>query len=210
MVAIILTEALFGASLCTDFNGVFGSNYLRCPCFSSGFSISETPTLEISLGKKRVKKQKRNAGSIVVSCGLDNVINREELEFKPSFDEYLKAMESVKEKKQRDSVRRKKSEEKGKFVKSEKEKCVESSDFVELNEKYEGVGVVKESGGGGGKLEFRMVKNQKRQSISKDKNVDEMVSMEREAFKTMDGDVYDKPRVTKAEMEERIQKLAKW
>lgn len=208
MVAIILTEALFGASLCTDFNGVFGSNYLRCPCFSSGFSISETPTLEISLGKKRVKNQKRNAGSVVVSCGLDNVINREELEFKPSFDEYLKAMESVKEKKQRDSVRRKKSEEKGKFVKSEKEKCVESSDFVKLNEKYEGVGVVKESGGGG-KLEFRKVENKKRQSISKDKNVDEMVSMEREAFKTMDGDVYDKPRVTKAEMEERIQKLAK-
>ncbi|KAF3676903.1 Pentatricopeptide repeat-containing protein, chloroplastic [Capsicum annuum] len=246
MVAIILTEAaLFRASPCTDFNGVFPSNYLHCPCFSSRFSLSHTPFLEISLGnktlkkhkkrilssgvvssgltdsgitkspcfssrfslsqtpflefflgKKRLKKQKKR---IVVSCGLiDNgIIDKEEIEFKPSFDEYLKAMESVKEKKQKESViRRNKSEEKGKFGKSEKEKCVESSDFVEPVKKYKGVD-------GGGKLEFRMVKNQKRQSI------DEMVSMEREAFKSMDGEAYDKPRVTKAVMEERIQKLAK-
>ncbi|MCD9637935.1 hypothetical protein HAX54_021486 [Datura stramonium] len=209
MVAIILTEALFGASPCTDLNGVFGSNYLRCPCFSSGFSISETPTLGISLGKKKAKKQRRIVDSGVVSCGLDSgIFDKEELEFRPSFGEYLKAMESVKEKKQRDSVRRKKGEEKGKFRKLEKEKCVESSDFVELNEKYEGIGVVKQSSGGG-KLDFRMVKNQKRQSISKDRHVNEIVSMEREAFKSMDGEAYDKPRVTKAEMEERIQKLAK-
>lgn len=207
MVSIILTEALFGASISTDFSGLFGSNYLPCPCFSSRFSLSKTPILEISLLKERVKKQKRIMGSGVVSCGLDNgIIDKLELEFKPSFDEYLKAMESVKEKKQRDSViRRKKSEEKGRFGKSEKEKCVESSEFVEVNEKYEGVGVVN----GGGKLEFGMLKNQKRQSVSKERHVDEMVNMEREAFKSMDGDAYDKPRVTKAEMEERIQKLAK-
>ncbi|CAN4080299.1 unnamed protein product [Withania somnifera] len=206
MVSIILTEALFGASLSTDFNGVFGSNYLPCPCFSSRFSLSQTPILEISLLKKGVKKQKRRiTGSGVVSCGLDKIIGKEELEFKPSFVEYLKAMESVKEKKQKVSVRKKESEEKGKFRKLEKEKCVESSDFVEVNKKYEGVGVVS----GGEKLEFGMLKKQKRQTFSKERHVDEMVSMEREAFKSMDGDAYDKPRVTKAEMEERIQKLAK-
>ncbi|XP_059288145.1 pentatricopeptide repeat-containing protein At1g30610, chloroplastic [Lycium ferocissimum] len=235
MVAIILTEALFGASSCTDFNGVFGSNYLRCPCFSSRFSLSETPFLEISLVKKRVKKQKR-----IVACSLDNgIVDREELEFKPSFNEYLKAMESVKEKKQRDSVirrkkseekdkfdsvRRKDSEEKGKFDSVRRRESEEKGKFDSVRrkeseekgkfgksekEKYEGVGVVKEKGSGG-KLEFRMVKNQKRESIiSKERHVDEMVSMEREAFKSMDGDAYDKPRVTKAEMEERIQKLAK-
>ncbi|KAJ8549271.1 hypothetical protein K7X08_032978 [Anisodus acutangulus] len=220
MVAIILTEALFGASSCTDFNGVFGSIYLRCPCFSSRSSLSVTPILVNSLEKKRVNKKKRIMGSGIVSCGLDyGIIDKEDLEFKPSFYEYLKAMESVKEKKQRDSVSRKKSEEKdnldsvkrkkveekGKFGNYEKDKCVKSSDFVKVNEKYEGVGVVKEKGSGG-KLEFRKVKNQKELSISKERHVDEM---EREAFKSMDGDAYDKPRVTKAEMEERIQKLAK-
>ncbi|XP_009608074.1 pentatricopeptide repeat-containing protein At1g30610, chloroplastic [Nicotiana tabacum] len=206
MVAIILTEALFGASSsCTDFNGVFGSNYLRCPCFSSRFSLSDTPFSEISLGNKRVKKQKRILGVGILSCSLGNgIVDKEELEFKPSFDEYLKAMESLKEKKKSDSVirRKKGEEEKGKFGKSVVKKCVESSDVVE---KREGVGAVEEKGSGG-KLEFRKVVIEKRESISKAKHVDEM---DRAAFKSMDDDAYDKPRVTKADMEQRIQRLAK-
>lgn len=207
MVAIILTESIFGASSsCTDLNGVFGSNYLRCPCFSSRFSLSETPFWEISLGNKRVKKQKRILGLGRVSCSLGNgIVDKEELEFKPSFDEYLKAMESLKEKKKSDSVirRKKGEEEKGKFGKSVVKKCVESSDVVE---KREGVGAVEEKGSGG-KLEFRKVVIEKRESISKAKHVDEM---DRAAFKSMDDDAYDKPRVTKADMEQRIQRLAKW
>ncbi|CAN4081916.1 unnamed protein product [Withania somnifera] len=121
-------------------------------------------------------------GSGVVSCSLDRIIDKEEIVFKDSFDEYLKDMESVKQKKLKDIPV-----------------------LLELNEKYEGIGVCERWW----ELEFGMVKNQKRKSVSKERHVDEMVSTEREAFKSMDGDAYDKPRVTKAEMEDRIQKLAK-
>ncbi|KAK2975290.1 hypothetical protein RJ640_022739 [Escallonia rubra] len=94
-----------------DRSGILASNYSRNISFSSGFSISRRP--------KKVK-QIQVLGSRTCRCSVilkgesdfpvaDGRIIRKESEFKPSFDEYLKAMESVKsgrEKKKADSPTR--------------------------------------------------------------------------------------------------------
>ncbi|KAK3030873.1 hypothetical protein RJ639_037330 [Escallonia herrerae] len=98
-----------------DRSGILASNYSRNISFASGFSISRRP--------KKVK-QIQVLGSRTCRCSVilkgesdfpvaDGGIIRRESEFKPSFDEYLKAMESVKsgrEKKQADSPTRSSSD----------------------------------------------------------------------------------------------------
>ncbi|KAL3522947.1 hypothetical protein ACH5RR_015781, partial [Cinchona calisaya] len=54
-------------------------------------------------------------------------------------------------------------------------------------------------------------KSGKKSAFSEDNNGSEVLDMERAAFRPLEesGDAYDKPRVTRVDMEERIQKLAK-
>ncbi|KAL1829476.1 hypothetical protein ACET3Z_007888 [Daucus carota] len=113
--------------------------------FSSGFLISKAPIF--SFGVKKTKKaEQKNLGvflgygncgkiSVVMKGGSgDGGVIEKELEFKPSFDEYLKAMENVQsvrdKRKQAKSKTRKGGEDNGLGVleKSDKKMRVEDGD----------------------------------------------------------------------------------
>ncbi|PON63654.1 Tetratricopeptide-like helical domain containing protein [Parasponia andersonii] len=100
MVVMIVTNGQMGSSSFHG-NGVFVSNSWRNPFSSSGFSLWWRPSLGIGLN---VNKRRLNCGTIcqALSNGggfsgqlVGGSLLEKELEFKPSFNEYLKVMETV-------------------------------------------------------------------------------------------------------------------
>lgn len=104
MEAILVTNTQMGVSF-IEKNGTLGSYYTRSLRLSYGFLISKGPIFNFGLKAKKVKQshgvffKSRNCGEISVLLTEEpsnGGIIEKEFEFKPSFDEYLKAMESVK------------------------------------------------------------------------------------------------------------------
>lgn len=169
------------------------------------------------------KKHKRITSRSASSDGGGIVVDKE-FEFKPTFDEYLKAMESVKI----DRVNNRNSESstgagvarsgkvqrKKKIVREEEESddgVAENSRKGNLYRRGEKGGFGKEfdSEKGYGKVDNDVkIFGGKKSGGSESKLLD----MERAAFRSLEceGEVVNKPRITRADMEERIQKLAKW
>ncbi|XP_022743626.1 pentatricopeptide repeat-containing protein At1g30610, chloroplastic isoform X4 [Durio zibethinus] len=88
-------------------NGIYTSVYSQKPFSPSGFMNCWRPTCGVALWSKNSSNMKRRFALRVVNSG--GGVLEKEFEFKPSFDEYLKTMESVREKKQSmESVREKK------------------------------------------------------------------------------------------------------
>ncbi|KAG5516007.1 hypothetical protein RHGRI_036899 [Rhododendron griersonianum] len=97
-----------GLSLC-ERNGILAQSCCsRELYFSGGFSIPRRPTFRVALGVKKVNQswvfglRTRSGGDFNYllkaessTRSVDGNLLEKELEFKPSFDEYLKAMESV-------------------------------------------------------------------------------------------------------------------
>ncbi|KAB2064105.1 hypothetical protein ES319_A10G266700v1 [Gossypium barbadense] len=79
-------------------NGIYTSFSSPKPFPTSGFFSCWRPTSRVALWSKNPSKKKRKFALRVVNSG--GGVLEKEFEFKPSFDEYLKTMESVREKKQ--------------------------------------------------------------------------------------------------------------
>lgn len=79
-------------------NRIYTSVSIPKPFPASGFFSCWRPTSRVALWSKNPSKKKRKFALRVVNSGGE--ILKKEFEFKPSFDEYLKTMESVREKKQ--------------------------------------------------------------------------------------------------------------
>lgn len=105
MALVIMANAQLGIC-CFEKNGNLSSNYSQIPSLSWGFWVSRRPISNFALNTKKAK-QIRFVGTrtLTVVGGLSKkeLNNRlvggglieKEFEFKPSFDEYLKAMDSV-------------------------------------------------------------------------------------------------------------------
>ncbi|TYG52053.1 hypothetical protein ES288_D10G311700v1 [Gossypium darwinii] len=79
-------------------NRIYTSVSSPKPFPASGFFSCWRPTSRVALWSKNPSKKKRKFALRVVNSG--GGVLEKEFEFKPSFDEYLKTMESVREKKQ--------------------------------------------------------------------------------------------------------------
>lgn len=207
--SILTTQALNSPSSSIEFHGFLGSNFIRCPCFS----ITGRPIYAIPIERSRLKKQSTSIGPVRIACALGNaIIDKKELDFKPSFDEYLKVMDSIKEKK--------------KTVGDRSDRVGQKLDSGETGRQSRPVGKKKalsdsmprNQKSGGEKIKLRTAKkpllkpNNDNPRVEKRNRIEQM-EMDRIAFKSMEeygeDDAYDKPRVSKAEMEERIQMLAR-
>ncbi|PPS11952.1 hypothetical protein GOBAR_AA08713 [Gossypium barbadense] len=229
-------------------NGIYTSFSSPKPFPTSGFFSCWRPTSRVALWSKNPSKKKRKFALRVVNSG--GGVLEKEFEFKPSFDEYLKTMESVREKKQSFKSNRGKSSrnfeenenmskivehddvkmksegavrarsKKALLVKSEdddvkalrgnpqvsrmqtEERTKESAKLRKCDSKSESykdnVNLIKF---GGFSKEVKMSKE----------GEDDDLKIERVAFKNFEesNDIVNKPRVSKMEMEERIQTLAK-
>lgn len=91
MVGMIVTNGKLGVSIFQG-NGVFAPNSLQNSFFSSGFSLTRRPTFGICLN---IKNRRPNCEIITRASSNGDRQLVMEVEFKPSFDEYLKVMESV-------------------------------------------------------------------------------------------------------------------
>ncbi|XP_019160873.1 PREDICTED: pentatricopeptide repeat-containing protein At1g30610, chloroplastic isoform X2 [Ipomoea nil] len=207
--AILTTQALNSPSSSIEFHGILGSNFIRCPCFT----ITGRPIYAVPIERSRLKKQSTSIGPVRIACSLGNaIIDKKELDFKPSFDEYLKVMESVKENK--------------KTVGDRSERVGQNRDSGEPGRQSRPVEKKKalsdsmspKSGGEKIQIQSRTVKKSLLKPNNDNPRVEErnrveLMEMDRAAFKSMEeygeDDAYDKPRVSKAEMEERIQMLAR-
>ncbi|KAL6502181.1 hypothetical protein OROHE_024774 [Orobanche hederae] len=204
------------------------SNYTHNSPSNCGFPILRRPSTVIV--SRRKKPESITTRSVLTDGG--GIVPYKEFEFTPSFGEYLKAMESVKinrgnnnnsnnSSRNTRSVKKIVQEEdkgnggatavqekpkKGEFIK--KSAFVqEDSRNVEIHKKS---AFVQEDSRKG---EFRK-KSASVQEDSRKKGGNsekKFPDFEREAFKTLGSkdDVIDKPRISRVDMEERIQKLAK-
>ncbi|PIN17742.1 hypothetical protein CDL12_09587 [Handroanthus impetiginosus] len=197
------------------------TNYSHNSLFPCGFSALRRPITVIA---PRRKKQNRITIRNASSDG-NGVLLDKEFEFKPSFDEYLKAMESVKIDRDNDnhsngSTRKKRSIKK--IVQEEEDNdevtaVQENSRKGDFHKKSKLVREDPRESGlheeiNLGKVEKKQNRNfkfhtEKRSGIGESKFSD----LERAAFKPLayEDDVIDKPRISRVDMEERIQKLAK-
>nr|GME20716.1 pentatricopeptide repeat-containing protein At1g30610, chloroplastic [Ipomoea batatas] len=209
--AILTTQALNSPSSSIEFHCILGSNFIRCPCFS----ITGKPIYAIPIERSRLKNQRTSIGPVRIACALGNaIIDKKELDIKPSFNEYLKIMESVKENKKTVGDRservgqKRDSGEPGRQLRPvEKKKAI--SDSMPPNQMS-----------GGEKIQIQsrtakkpLLKPNNDNPRVEERNRVELMEMDRAAFKSMEeygeDDAYDKLRVSKAEMEERIQMLAR-
>lgn len=180
----------------------------------------------VAVAAPRREKQRRIAARSALSDGGGGiVVVDDEFKFTPSFSEYLKAMEFLKTDRDNtdntnggsyNSPRRKK------FVKKIVREDENSSDEVtavrEDSRKGKRGAIYQEDSRKGDFRDAEMVdrkqdrdwknRNRKRSDDSESESSD----VERAAFRPLeyDDDVVSKPRVTRVDMEERIQKLAKW
>ena len=109
---ISMANADMGISLC-ERNGILAQNCFHKSSFSCGFTITSKPIMVVALGTKKAKQTcffglTTRSNALLKAKSANRSVGRDflekEFEFKPSFDEYLKAIESVKisrEKKQK-------------------------------------------------------------------------------------------------------------
>ncbi|XP_022885563.1 pentatricopeptide repeat-containing protein At1g30610, chloroplastic isoform X2 [Olea europaea var. sylvestris] len=189
------------------------SSVIHSSLSSSRFSISHSPFFGIP---RKTKKHSGITRSRISSNGGGVIIEKKEFEFKPLFDDYLKAMENVKidrdsNNRSSNSLRKKKH-----FKGKEGEGNTKFADFedfrVEKEEDRDKM-IVKEKLERG--VSYRKIASKK----VTDNNIiqtgvkrkGEILDMERAAFKSLENEdnVIDKPRISRVDMEERIQKLAR-
>ncbi|GLT89271.1 hypothetical protein SLE2022_072600 [Rubroshorea leprosula] len=192
-------------------NGTYSSSGYQNPFFSNGFS-SHRPVSGVDLKKKvrtlRFKLINRIGGGIP----------REEMEFRPSFHEYLKDMESVKTAQEKKLVlksKRYKTEDDSRrnygsrtVLPQRDEEDVKLRKFGEFSDEEKVCEYVERHEVKGNGERARTSKGDK--AFLK-KGSDNKMEIERAAFKNLEefNGVLDKPRVSRMEMEERTQKLAK-
>ncbi|XP_051139378.1 pentatricopeptide repeat-containing protein At1g30610, chloroplastic [Andrographis paniculata] len=168
--------------------------------------------------------RRKRPSRIVVRSALSDCVLEEEFKFKPSFDEYLKALESVKldrgsndnDNDNRYNVSHRKRKNIAKKVVQEERKARDVTTAVKktlekkgFSEKHELVQENSRNEGFGEGIELEKVKRHIK--ASKVNSRSEIIDVERAAFKplyTEDG-LMGKPRISRVDMEERIQKLAK-
>lgn len=184
----------------------------------------------------RRKKQSRITSRNSLTDGGGIVLDKE-FEFKPSFDEYLKALESVKTDRdnnsnissstKKKSIKKTVQDEKGDDARanghedSRKGASHKKNVFVQ---EYSGKGAshkksvfVQEDSRKGLKKSPELIKrthNVKGKNLGAKKSgsgESEMLDLERDAFKSLENedDFMDRPRISKLDMEERIRKLSK-
>lgn len=188
------------------------------PC---GFPILRRP---VAVSAPRRENKRRVAARSALSDGGGGVVFDKEFEFTPSFSEYLKAMEFLKnEKYQTDKSSdgnnlSSNSPRKKKVVKKSVREEEKSSDELTAAEEYSRKGIYKEESRRADFHRSEMVERKqsgelkmRTRKVSDDRESESLV-MERAAFKPLESgdDVLGKPKVTRVDMEERIQKLAKW
>lgn len=203
MAGILWTNPLMAVSS-TECCSSLGINYAENSIFSTGFCICQRPGgFSVSLQLHRGIRKHR------VKCSLEKgVIEKKEFEFKPSFDEYLKAMESVKTGREKKPSSLRKRDENGAERKKVliEERKISDGDLTVRVKKVVGKNEspVKKS-----KDSIRI---SSKSTFSQNTRKSEVLDGERAAFKTMEenNNVYYQPRVTRMDMEERIQKLANW
>ncbi|KAL8508443.1 hypothetical protein ACS0TY_018901 [Phlomoides rotata] len=189
-------------------------NYTHNTLFPSGFPILPK---SVAVTAARRKKQKRITTRSALGDGGGIAVDKE-FEFKPTFDEYLKAMESVKIDRGNNSnndnisvTHSSKIQRRKKIVRKIVQEDEEGDDGMTARR-----GNVYRRGepsrGDSRKGEFDSEKVYRRQNKDiKIHGESKLLDMERAAFKSLEceDDVIDKPRITRADMEERIQRLAK-
>ncbi|KAL3616778.1 hypothetical protein CASFOL_039172 [Castilleja foliolosa] len=187
-------------------------NYSHNSPFSSRIPIFRRP-ITISTPPRR-KRPNRITTRSALSDGGGTVLDKE-LEFTRSFDEYLKALESVKT--DRDNSNntaptdnRNYVPRKTKFVK----KLVQGDDDDGVEEKLKKVEFLNKNAffhEDSTKGSFRERGESGQEDFRKKKRGTSESNFEREAFKPLESedDVLESPRISKVDMEERIQKLAK-
>lgn len=224
----------------TENSLAFGPNYIQNSIFPSGFSISQRPFFGVAL-KLELHKVKKQSSRIIAASLLANrsVVDEKEFQFKPSFDEYLKALESVKTGREKQgpqtsgkdgNLRGKRANQNYTSKDSDGKDCSFSKRDDEDRELRDSKGEISIAVMGKEgkddrfsknvtvnkkKLELKKMRKPMQKSLSSsedDSNDSEALRIiDRAAFKPLEqlDDVYDKPRITRADMEERIQKLAK-
>lgn len=195
MAGILWTNPLMAVSS-TEYCSSLGINYAENSIFSNGVCICQRRagfSVSLQLHRGMIKHR--------VKCSLEKgVIEKKEFEFKPSFEEYLKAMESVKTGREKKPSSLRKRDENGAERKiSDGDLTVQVKKVVDKNERP--VKKPKDS-----------VRTSSKSTFSQNTRKSEVLDGERAAFKTMEenNNLYYQPRVTRMVMEERIQKLANW
>lgn len=202
-------------------------NCTRNSLFPCGFPVLRSP---ISLAAPRREKQRRILARSASSDGGfgGGIVVDKEFEFTPSFSEYLKEMEFLKINRDNNDnnntgrsrfsnngLRKKKVAKK--IVREEEKSSDEVTAAHESSRKGKKAPIYQEDSR---KCDFRdseMVNQKQNRDLKirsrkiSDCSVSESSDTERAAFKPLDydDDVVGKPRVTRVDMEERIQKLAK-
>ncbi|CAI9755216.1 unnamed protein product [Fraxinus pennsylvanica] len=190
------------------------SSIIHSSLFPCRFSISHSPFFGIP---RKTKKQSGITTSSALSNGGGVIIEKKEFEFKPSFDDYLKAMENVKI--DRDSNNhssnslRKKKHFKGKKEGEGSTKFTDFEDFRVEKEEDSDKMIVKEKlekGVSYRKIASKKVTDNNIKQIRVTRN-SENLDMERAAFMSLENEhnVIDMPRISRVDMEERLQKLAR-
>ncbi|KAK4440298.1 Pentatricopeptide repeat-containing protein, chloroplastic [Sesamum alatum] len=197
-------------------------NYTHNPLFLCGFPVLREPIVAIA---PRRRKRDRVITRSALSDGGGVVLDKE-FEFKPSFDEYLKALETVKigRDNNNDSDHSNNNARKKKTIKKIVQEEENGDGEVKENSR-KGVPHKKsaffqeDSRKDGFRQEIALEVVKKKQDKStksltrkkSDSRESKFLDFERAAFKSLDydDDVVDKPRISRVDMEERIQKLAK-
>lgn len=195
--------------------------YTHNSLFRCGFPVFPRPVAVI--GPRRTKHRRITIRS-ALSDGGDIVLDKD-FEFEPSFGDYLKAMESVKTDRDSNKIPRKQKSSK-KIIHEEEKGTDDVGIAVRENSRKRvpyknGAFVRDDSRNGGFREEIASEKIKKKQNLSvnnsltrkrSDSSESKHLDLERAAFRSLDNDddFVDKPRVSKVDMEERIQKLAKW
>ncbi|CAA0832250.1 Pentatricopeptide repeat-containing protein -chloroplastic [Striga hermonthica] len=204
------------------------SNYSCNSPFNRRFPVPWRP---ITVADPRRKNPNRITARSSSSDGGGSFLDKD-FEFKPSFDEYLKAMESIKtdrdsnsssnDQSSSKSPRKKKdaknfSREEGKVSSGEatvarekprKDEASKKSALAKVGSRNVALRVVSEN------VSNKQGRNLKNFAGKKSGGTEsELSNFERDAFKTLkdddDDDAMDEPRAGRVDMEERIQKLAK-
>ncbi|KAL0442368.1 UNVERIFIED_CONTAM: Pentatricopeptide repeat-containing protein, chloroplastic [Sesamum latifolium] len=199
-------------------------NYTRNPLFLRGFPVLRKPIVAIAPGRRKRDRV------ITISALSDGggVVLDQEFEFKPSFDEYLKALKTVKIDRDNSSDRSNNNIRKKKSIKKIVEEEENGNDEVTAVQENSRKGAlhkksafVREDSRKDGfrrEIALEVVKKQQDKNTKSltrkksDSRESEFLDLERAAFKSLEyeDDVFDKPRISRVDMEERIQKLAKW
>ncbi|KAK4399493.1 Pentatricopeptide repeat-containing protein, chloroplastic [Sesamum angolense] len=199
-------------------------NYTHNPLFLRGFPIMGKPVVAIA-------PRRRKRGGVITRSALSDgggVLLDQEFEFKPSFDEYLKALETVKIDRDNNSDLSNNNARKRKSIKKIVREEENGNDEVTAVQENSRMGVLhkksafvqEDSRKDGFRREIASEVVKKKQdknteSLTRkksDRRESRFLDLERAAFKSLEyeDDVVDKPRISRVDMEERIQKLAKW